>query len=82
RNLRAPSADPLSRRRRAARNSAPAADRCTLRTSEHSIDVQLRTSEHSIDVETYERHLQIRFRVDGVLREILRPQPIDVRYVR
>ncbi|KFK91784.1 MULTISPECIES: type II secretion system ATPase GspE [unclassified Serratia (in: enterobacteria)] len=27
-----------------------------------------------IHIETYERHLQIRFRVDGVLREILRPQ--------
>ncbi|ONG08521.1 type II secretion system protein GspE [Klebsiella pneumoniae] len=33
-----------------------------------------------IHIETYERHLQIRFRVDGVLREILRPQrAIDVR---
>lgn len=27
-----------------------------------------------IHIETYERHLLIRFRVDGVLREILRPQ--------
>ncbi|MBJ7221464.1 MULTISPECIES: type II secretion system ATPase GspE [unclassified Brenneria] len=27
-----------------------------------------------IHIETYERYLQIRFRVDGVLREILRPQ--------
>lgn len=27
-----------------------------------------------IHIETYERHLQIRFRIDGVLREILRPQ--------
>ncbi|WP_375055062.1 type II secretion system ATPase GspE [Zobellella sp. DQSA1] len=27
-----------------------------------------------IHIETYERHLQIRFRTDGVLREILRPQ--------
>ncbi|MFE8049569.1 type II secretion system ATPase GspE [Brenneria goodwinii] len=27
-----------------------------------------------IHIETYERHLQIRFRVDGVLREILRPR--------
>nr|WP_072067818.1 ATPase, T2SS/T4P/T4SS family [Raoultella planticola] len=33
-----------------------------------------------IHIETYERHLQIRFRVDGVLREILRPQrrPADL----
>ncbi|MFE8103676.1 type II secretion system ATPase GspE [Brenneria goodwinii] len=27
-----------------------------------------------IHIETYERHLQIRFRIDGVLREILRPR--------